>query len=169
MIIQNSTIKDVPEILRLYQQARELQTSIQMVTWPEFSTEMIIKEIEENKQFKLLIDNRIACVWAIAFSDPLIWEEKNNDAAIYIHRIATNKEVRGNNLVKKIVNWSKEYARNSAYKYIRLDTVGENIGLINHYKNCGFNFLGLFKLNKTDSLPAHYTNATVSLFEIKLS
>jgi ribosomal protein S18 acetylase RimI-like enzyme len=168
MNIQNSTIKDVLEILRLYKQARELQSKINMVTWPEFSVEMIVKEIQEKKQFKLIINNKIACVWAIAFSDLLIWEEKNNDAAIYIHRIATNKEFRGNNFVKNIVNWSKEYAKNSKSKYIRLDTVGENIGLINHYKKCGFNFLGLCKLKETNGLPAHYKNATVSLFEIEI-
>jgi hypothetical protein len=37
--------------------------------------------------------------------------------------------------------------------------------LINHYKKSGFQFLGLYKLKETKGLPAHYTNATVSLFE----
>ena len=46
------------------------------------------------------------CVWTVAFSDPLIWEEKNKDAAIYIHRIATNKKHRGHHYVKNIVTWA---------------------------------------------------------------
>ncbi|WP_299667017.1 GNAT family N-acetyltransferase [uncultured Polaribacter sp.] len=168
MNIQNSILEDVDEILKLYKQARALQTNLKMVIWPEFSREMIVQEIKEKKQFKIIINHKIACVWAIAFSDPLIWEEKNKDAAIYIHRIATNKEIRGNNLVQKMVAWSKIYAKKNSYNYVRLDTVGENRGLINHYKKCGFHFLGLSKLNNTNSLPAHYKNATVSLFEIKL-
>jgi hypothetical protein len=40
------------------------------------------------------------------------------------------------------------------------------MGLINHYTKCGFEFLGLSKLSNTINLPAHYQNATVSLFQI---
>jgi hypothetical protein len=49
-----------------------------------------------------------------------------------------------------------------------MDTVGENIGLTNHYKKCGFDFLGLSKLQHTSELPLHYQNATVSLFQISV-
>lgn len=168
MTIQNSTLQDLDQIERLYTQARDLQTHLKMVVWPSFSKEMIVQEIEEKKQFKLMIDGQIACVWAIAFSDPQIWKEKNTDAAIYIHRIATNRDFRGKNFVQKIVNWSQEYIRNSPINHIRLDTVGDNKGLIQHYTNCGFQFLGLFKLHETQGLPEHYHNATVSLFEIAL-
>jgi ribosomal protein S18 acetylase RimI-like enzyme len=127
-----------------------------------------VQEIKEKKQFKLLIDYKICCVWAIAFSDPLIWEEKNKDPAIYIHRIATNSEFRGNKFVEKIVIWSKEYAKVHQKKFIRMDTVGENFGLIDHYQEMGFQFLGLSELTETTGLPAHYKNATVSLFEIAM-
>ncbi|WP_308302160.1 hypothetical protein [Psychroflexus sp. MES1-P1E] len=49
-----------------------------------------------------------------------------------------------------------------------MDTVGENVGLINYYKKCGFDFLGLSILKETSELPAHYNNATVSLFQISV-
>jgi ribosomal protein S18 acetylase RimI-like enzyme len=168
MNIQNSTLKDLEEIFRLYQLATDFQKSKNRVNWPEFSKVMVTKEIEEKKQYKVLIDTKIACVWAIAISDPLIWQEKNKDKAIYIHRIATNPEFKGNNLVSQIVNWAKIYAEKHQIEYIRMDTVGENLGLINYYKKCGFNFLGLSKLKKTTGLPAHYKNAIVSLFEIEV-
>jgi hypothetical protein len=168
MNIINSTLEDLEEIFRLYQLATDFQKTKKMVNWPVFSKPMVIKEIKEEKQYKLLIENKIACVWAIATSDPLIWEEKNKDAAIYIHRIATNPEFKGNNLVNQIVTWAKMYAEKNKIAYIRMDTVGENVGLINYYKKCGFNFLGLSKLSETTGLPAHYKNATVSLFEIKV-
>ncbi|CAI8300264.1 MAG: Uncharacterised protein [Polaribacter sp. SA4-10] len=169
MKIENSTIEDFEEILKLYEQARMLQTRLKMVIWPAFSKELILQEIAEKRQFKGVIDNKIACVWAIAFSDSLIWEEKNKDAAIYIHRIATNKKYRGNNFVKTIVDWAVKHPLKNNYKYIRLDTVGDNTGLIRHYVKCGFQFLGLYKLKETKGLPDHYKNATVSLFEIEVS
>ncbi|WOC41161.1 GNAT family N-acetyltransferase [Polaribacter sp. HL-MS24] len=168
MTIENSTQQDLAEIERLYTHARDLQAYLKRVVWPSFSRKMIVQELEEGKQFKLVVDGQIACVWAIAFSDPQIWKEKNTDAAIYIHRIATNPIFRGNNFVQKIVNWAQEYVKDRNINYIRLDTVGENNGLIQHYQNCGFAFLGLFQLSETKGLPEHYYNATVCLFEIAI-
>ena len=49
-----------------------------------------------------------------------------------------------------------------------MDTVGENLSLINYYKKCGFDFLGLSKLKDTLDLPSHYHNSTVCLFQIKI-
>jgi hypothetical protein len=48
-------------------------------------------------------------------------------------------------------------------------TVGDNSGLINYYTKCGFEFLGLLRLKNTEGLPAHYDNATISLFQITIN
>jgi ribosomal protein S18 acetylase RimI-like enzyme len=68
-------------------------------------------------------------------------EERDQDAAIYIHRIATNPDFRGHNFVGILVEWAKEYARSIEKDFVRLDTLG-NIKLIEHYTNAGFDFLG---------------------------
>ncbi len=139
-----------------------------MVYWPEFDRKLIEQELEERRQWKMVVDQCIGCVWATTFDDPDIWEERNEDPAVYIHRIATNPHFRGKNLVQYIVNWAIEYAIANNKDFVRLDTVGENKGLIEHYTKCGFDFLGLKKLCNTADLPAHYHNATVSLFEIRV-
>ncbi|WP_394674460.1 GNAT family N-acetyltransferase [uncultured Chryseobacterium sp.] len=100
---------------------------------------------------------------------PQIWKERNEDPALYIHRIATDPDFRGQNLVTEIVRWAKEYATRNNKVFIRMDTVGENKGLITYYEKCGFEFLRLSTLKNTEALPAHYSNATVCLFEIKLN
>ncbi len=168
MQIINSTISDIEEIFRLYRIATEYQKTRFIVQWPEFERTLVETEIKEDRQWKLIIDNKIACVFAITFDDLLIWEEKNTDPAVYIHRIATNPDFRGKNLVTAIVEWSKIYAKENNKKFVRLDTVGENEKLIEHYKKSGFNYLGLIKLKNTSGLPAHYHNAAVSLFELEV-
>ena len=85
---------------------------------------------------------KLSVFGAITFSDAQIWEERNKDHAIYIHRIATNPNFRGNNFVQKIVDWAKIYAEKNDLQYRRLDTLGNNTRLIQHYKNAGFDFLG---------------------------
>ena len=169
MTIENSTTEDINEIFRLYEIARSFQKIKTVVPWPEFEKELIETEISEKRQWKILIDNQIACVWATTFDDPQIWEERNADPSVYIHRSATNPTFRGQSLVGEIVKWAKNYAEEMSKKYIRLDTVGENKGLIDYYQKCGFCFLGLSKLKNTRDLPAHYHNATVSLFQIMLN
>lgn len=170
MKIENSTINDIDEIFRLYKMASDHQRSKQtVVVWPEFKRRLVETEIAENRQWKLLIDDSIACVWATTFSDEQIWEERNADAAVYIHRIATNHDFRGRNFVAMIVDWAKEYARQSNKAYVRLDTLGNNAKLIDVYTNAGFTFLGLVDLKNTDGLPSHYGTAPACLFEIKLN
>ena len=170
MTIQNSTHIDLPEIFGLYKTATEYQ-KIKFLgnQWPIFSQELIETEIGENRQWKLIEENKIACIWAHTFSDPQIWEERDADPAIYIHRIATNPVFRGRNYVSEIVKLARKFAKQNKKKFIRLDTCGENKKLIAHYTNCGFDFLGMKRLKNPVGLPSHYINAEVCFFEIKLN
>lgn len=169
MTITNSNKEDISEIFRLYKLATEYQkVKFPENLWPVFDEDLIATEITENRQYKLVIENKIACVWAITYSDPQIWENSENDSSIYIHRIATNPDFRGNNFVKKIVDWSKGFANDQKKQFIRMDTCGNNVRLINHYKSSGFKFLGMKKLKNTSELPSHYHNADVCFFEIEL-
>lgn len=167
--IENSNQSDIDEIFKLYKIASDFQrTKKTVVVWPDFDRNMVTDEIVQKRQFKLLINNKVACVWAITFADAQIWGEKNADAAIYIHRIATNPEFRGHNFVGAIVEWAIPYAKTKQKRYVRLDTIGENTGLIRHYTNAGFQFLGMFELDNVDELPPHYKEGPACLFEIDI-
>jgi len=168
MQISNSTPADITEIFRLYESATNFQKTKYILHWPKFETSLIENEIEEHRQWKITIDGKTACVWATTFDDPQIWEERNADPAVYIHRIATNPEFKGQNMVATIVAWAREYAKENGKKYVRLDTVGKNERLINHYTKMGFTFLGLYDLKNTDQLPAHYHGNPVSLFGLSV-
>ncbi|MDD7886756.1 GNAT family N-acetyltransferase [Flavivirga sp. 57AJ16] len=165
MEIKNCGTDDIDEIFRLYKIARDFQKTKFTMHWPKFDRKLIITEISENRQWKLLIDNQVACVWATTFDDAQIWEGRNNDPSVYIHRIATNPSFRGQNLVRELLKWAKKFAIENDKKYIRMDTVGNNPGLIKYYEKCGFDFLGLVKLKNTNGLPAPYKNSSIGLFQ----
>ena len=170
MKIENCIMTDVDTILSLYQSARELQTQKKMVVWPMFERSFIEKEILEQRQWKLLIDDSIACNWAITFRDKEIWGEKDQNNSIFIHRIATNPMMRGNRYVDKIVDWAKVYAKQKGKSFVRLDTLGNNTRLIEHYTSAGFEFLGIIKLTDTADLPGHYhTEPNCCRFELELT
>ena len=170
MTIKNVSIVDIDEVFRLYKIASEYQREKKkVIVWPNFDRNMVETEITEKRQFKMLIENEVVCIWAITFNDEQIWEEKNKDNAIYIHRIATSPNFRGKKMVAKIVDWAKQFADEKEIQFIRLDTLGNNTRLIEHYKEAGFDFLGMHTLKNTSNLPEHYQEAPVCLFEIDLT
>ena len=165
MNIINSDKSDISKIFEMYRVATEYMKSKNQVAWPEFEKDMIVKEIEESRQWKLLINGEIACIWATTLDDELIWGEENNTPSLYIHRITTSPEFRGRNLVKHVVNWADEFCVNKDLKYIRMDTAGLNKGLIGHYGKLGFDLLGSRILENTDGLPDHYRDVPICLFQ----
>lgn len=169
MTTEYCTEADIPDIFRLYRLAVEFQKKVfPGNVWPEFEDALIRNEVREKRQIKMKVREDLACVWAIAFSDPKIWPGTENDRALYLHRIAINPEYRGNDLVMVIADWAKLYAKKRKLDYIRMDTCGDNLRLIKHYTSCGFSFLGMKRIEDSTGLPEHYHNADVCYFEIAL-
>jgi ribosomal protein S18 acetylase RimI-like enzyme len=169
MQILPSEQKDIDTIFGLYAKAIEFQKKVSDQHWLPFEHQLVEQEISEQRQWKIILDNKIVCVFAITFSDPFIWKEKNKDPSLYIHRIVTHPDYRGNNFVGHIVNWAKEYGKAHGKKFVRMDTWGDNIKLKNYYERFGFTFLGIITPEKTGELPAHYSAITLALFELPIT
>lgn len=69
-------MNDIDEIFRLYKIATDFQKTKFSVSWPEFERKLIETEINENRQWKIVANDKIICVWATTFNDPQIWEER---------------------------------------------------------------------------------------------
>jgi len=162
-----STIEDIDAIFKFYDWAVAFQKEKFNKHWKGFERGLIEKEIAESRQWKILVDNEIACVFAITFEDESIWKEKNNDKAVYFHRIVTNPKYRGQHFVKKIAEWGIAFAKENRLEYLRMDTWGDNMSLIDYYQQCGFDFIGIITPDFSN-LPKHYEGITLSLFQIKV-
>ena len=165
--VLNSQAADIDIIFGFYDLAIAHQKKVFNKHWQGFSREMVQTEIDENRQYKILVDGVVACVFAVTFNDPLIWGARDQDA-IYIHRIVTHPEFRGHSFVKEIINWAKDYAAKNSIKFIRMDTWADNEKLLEYYTSCGFDYVGVVSMEKTDGLPKHYEGISLSLFEIVL-
>jgi ribosomal protein S18 acetylase RimI-like enzyme len=168
MQIQNSTLDDLDVILALYDSAIEHQKKVFTRHWQPFDRQMIEREIQEKRQWKMVIDDQVVCIFAITYNDPIIWKEKDTDPSLYLHRIVTHPAHRGKFFVKDIIAWGLEFGRKQGKQFIRMDTFGDNQKLIDYYVACGFNFLGLTSVGAADNLPKHYAGASLSLFEIPI-
>lgn len=169
MKIVQSTAADLEMIFSFYDLAVAYQKTKFEKHWLPFDPKMVSREIAEGLQFKIMEEDEVAAVFAITYSDPEIWGEKNNDPAIYIHRIVTHPRFRGRGYVKAIINWAKEHGRRQGKQFIRMDTWGDNQLLIDYYVHSGFRFLGTVTPEASDALPAHYSAIFLALFEIDIS
>ncbi|HEV7783430.1 MAG TPA: GNAT family N-acetyltransferase [Chitinophagaceae bacterium] len=168
MVIANLTNDDIPLMQQFYAIAREYQKAKGMRHWLQFEEDLLKKEIEEKRQWKILEEDAIGCIFMTAYEDPYIWGEKNNDPSVYIHRIVTHPDWHGNNYTSKIIDWAQEHGRRLGKKFIRMDTWGDNPKLIDYYINCGFKYIETLTPESTADLPAHYSCISLSLFEIEI-
>jgi ribosomal protein S18 acetylase RimI-like enzyme len=166
MKIVKSDINDLDLIMKLLELGTNYQKTVAERHWLGFDRNLIAGEIHENNQWKVLIGQHVAGIFTTSFSDPLIWTERNSDAAIYLHRIVTDPAFRGQGLVKHVLAWAKHYAAQNGKRYIRMDTGSGNEKLNNYYISCGFSYLGVTELDNVEGLPDHYKRRTFSLFEV---
>ncbi|WP_353481509.1 GNAT family N-acetyltransferase [Haliscomenobacter sp.] len=167
MQITNSTPADFDTIFALYDEAIAFQKKVFNKQWEGFESSLIETEIRENRQWKIIIDDEVACIFATTLSDAIFWGERDLEPAVYIHRIVTNPKFRGAAFVKIIVEWARGYCLANQLEYIRLDTWGDNPKLIDYYEKCGFSYLKTIDLDNTQGLPAHY-KGVLALLEIKI-
>lgn len=167
MNIQNSTIEDIDTIFELYDKAIAFQKTVFNKTWEGFERSLIATEIAEKRQWKIVMDGEVACIFAVAFSDEAIWKERNKQPSIFIHRIVTNPKFRNQNLVLKIIDWARVFCQTNGLEFIRIDTWGDNPRLISYYEKCGFTFIDTIDISQAEGLPIHYRGLLARL-EIKV-
>jgi GNAT superfamily N-acetyltransferase len=164
--IQNTGKEDIPAIFLLYDDAIAYQKKVGNNHWLGFETELVEKEIEEKRHYKIVADGKIVSTFCVTFSDPFIWKDSDITPAIYIHRIATSQFFRGNNLLKHIINWAKLFAKENNITYIRMDTGAGNDRLINYYINNGFSFIENISVDHASDLPEHYKAGQFALLQM---
>jgi len=162
----NSTTDDLKTIFDLYDAAITHQKMVSAMHWLPFDKQMVKLEILENRQWKIMLEGQVACVFVTAYTDAAIWGEKDKDPSVYIHRIVTHPDFRGRNFVGAIVEWSKGHGKALGKQFVRLDTWAENLKLKELYLRNGFQFLGNAAPADPAALPSHYSGIVLGFYEL---
>jgi GNAT superfamily N-acetyltransferase len=168
MTIVNTTADDLDVLEKLFDQAIAFQRSRSTGhVWQGMNKPLIVKEIENKLHWKVVEDGQIACFFSMLYSDPLIWDDRDLEPSLYLHRIVTNPAFRGKGYVKGITAWANEFGKTAGKQYIRLDTGRDNRRLNEYYQQCGFVFCGIkqFHDESDPAVPRHYLGTGLSLYE----
>jgi len=168
--IQCCTLQDTQDILQLYATAYKDNNVDSGIDWGSYNIEWIENEIIEKKLWKIIIRDQLACIWAISFEHTPIWEDNEQALCMYLDRIITIPEFKGQMLTKIIGEWAKGYAIETGRKYIRLSTYRLNVRWVDYLTRCGFEFVGVKNISKKLAKQDNSTKKTTySLFQIPVT
>ena len=166
--VLNTTRDDLDIILWLFQQAISLQGKNGYKVWEGIDKTALLKDIDNGLQYKIVKDDHVLCIFSIQYNDPFIWRERDQDNAIYLHRIVVNPDYKGQKQFLKVLTWAKEFAAEKNLRFIRMDTWADNEKIIEYYKSFGFGFIENYKTSDAPELPIQNRNLDVALLEMDL-
>ena len=166
MIITNSAPEDLDVIQQLFDEAIRYQRTRSANAWHGMNRELIENEIRERMHWKIVEEEQIACLFSATYQDRLVWDERDLEPSIYLHRIVTNPAFRGRGYVRHIIAWAEDFGRALGKQYIRLDTNRDNERLNAYYRECGFVYCGTKQFDGSEpGVPLHYLGTGLSLYE----
>jgi len=166
--IVNTTKGDLDKILCLFEQAMDLQRKNGYEVWSSIDKIALEKDIETGLQYKIVKDADILCIFSISHNDPFTWRDRDQNNAIYLHRIVVNPNFKGQRQFEKVLNWAKHFAPQKNLKFVRMDTWADNKKIIDYYKSFGFEFIEYYRTTDTPELPIQNRNLNVALLEMAL-
>jgi mannose-6-phosphate isomerase-like protein (cupin superfamily) len=166
--IINATVEDLPIIYQLFEEAIHFQKKNNYVGWNSYDKDFIKADIHNGHLYKIIRNKEIIGIFSICFSDELIWREKENSDAIYLHRIVLNQKFKGEKIFQHVLEWAIRLAKDRKLKSIRMDTWADNEKIIIYYKSYGFKFIENYTTPATEDLPIQHRNLRVALLQLNI-
>ncbi len=166
--IENTTADDWNDILWFFEKAMEQHGKKGYKVWEDFDRNRLKKDMENILQYKIMKHTVNLCFFSIQYSDPLIWREKDQHDALYLHRMVANPNFKGQKQFQKVVSWAKQFARTKKLRLLRMDTWADNTRIIDYYKSFGFEFIENYQTTNATELPIQNRNLNLALLELNL-
>ena len=167
--IVNTQQEDLPFIYWLFDEAIAYQKRNNYPVWPDYDKEVLAKDIAEQRQFKVLIGDKIGGIFSVCYTDELVWRERENGQAIYLHRIVVNPKMKGQKLFGKVLDWAKHHALEKNRRLIRMDTWADNPTIIAYYQRFGFKIVDYYTTPDSEELPIQQRGNRIVLLEYLLN
>lgn len=100
----------------------------------------IFRSKENNEIAGSVIMQNNASEWDIS-----LWGEsaiKNDDQAVFLHRLVVARSYAGKGVGRKIMEWAEKFIHSSDKAVIKLDCISSNAKLNQFYTSCGYQLVG---------------------------
>jgi GNAT superfamily N-acetyltransferase len=164
----NTALGDLEQIFELFEHSINYQEERGYPVWRNYDKNAIVRDIENNNQYKVVIDSKTAIIFSVRYDDKVIWRDLDKGNSIYLHRIVVNPEFKGRKLFGEILDWAINHSKQNGLSSIRMDTWAANPTIIDYYKGFGFTFIETYTTPNSEELPVHNRTLALALLEYKL-
>ncbi|MEJ0034310.1 MAG: GNAT family N-acetyltransferase [Bacteroidota bacterium] len=165
--IVNSELSDLPSIVQWFDDSIAYQEKHGYPTWKNYDQSAIVRDIENRNYYKAINENGTGIAFGVNYRDPILWRHMDDGLSIYLHRIVVNPAFKGQKLFGVILDWAIDHIKQKGLKNIRMDTWSDNPGIINYYKNFGFEVIEDIVTPDTEELPVHNRKLALTLMEYR--
>jgi ribosomal protein S18 acetylase RimI-like enzyme len=169
MQVINTEMSDLKQIFELFEHSVKYQEKKGYQVWKNYDKNAIRKDIEDNNQYKVVIDSKTVIVFSVSYTDKAIWRDLDKGDSIYLHRIVVNPEFKGKKLFGIILEWAIAHSKQKELSNIRMDTWAANPTIISYYKSFGFTCIENYTTPDSEELPVHNRNLALTLLEYRLN
>jgi hypothetical protein len=167
--IENTTPTDLESVFELFDASIIYQEKNGYPVWKNYDKPILVNDVRNKNQYKIVVDDQIAMVYSVCYSDKILWRQKEKGDAIYLHRIVVNPTFKGQRLFGVILEWAIQHAKSKALKFIRMDTWADDRKIISYYLGFGFHFVEDFNTPDIPELPVHNRNIPLALLEYEIT
>lgn len=167
--ILNTVPSDMDFIYSMFDNAIAYQKRKGYPVWKDFDQGALLRDSASGNHYKIVIENQIALVFSVCYSDPLIWGNRENGKSVYLHRIVVNPAFKGKKLFSTVLSWAIGHCKKKNLPSVRMDTWFENNVIIEYYKSFGFALIGDHVTPDSHELASQNRNLRVALLEYKIT
>jgi len=137
LVIRPAALDDSAAILAVLNDARQRLAFRKIAQWEQpFEISFINSALQRSEFFIATLDQHVAGVFRLLWSDPEIWGDTTDSA--FVHTLAVHREFIGQGLGYRFLNWCETSAARQGRLYLRLDCASSNAALRNYYMRYGF-------------------------------
>ncbi|WP_411030999.1 GNAT family N-acetyltransferase [Spongiimicrobium sp. 3-5] len=167
-IITHTEKQDLKVICWMFNEAIVYQKRNNYPVWPPYDSNILANYIVKKEQRKVVVNDQIACVFSVCYSDPLIWREMDGDPSVYLHRLVVNPNFKGQRNFEKVLKWTIAHAKQLKLRFIRMDTWANNPPLVDYYLSFGFKVVEYFTTPDVAELPIQQRKNEVVLLAMEI-
>ena len=160
-MIRHAKISEITDILAITQACAQRMEQKGIFQWNTAypSQAAFEKDLQRNELYVLEKEERI--IGTIVLSThmdaeylPIQWSTPNQNN-LYIHRLSVHPNHQGKGYARHMMDFAEDYAKQKAFKAVRLDTFSQNKKNQRFYETRGYRRLGDIFFPKQSSHPFH--------------
>ena len=167
--IVNTQLSDLPFIYGLFDAAIAYQKRNGYPAWPDYDKNILKQDIAQQLQYKVRVGDDIHGIFSICYRDEVVWRERENGQALYLHRIVVNPIRKGQKLFGTVLSWATRHAQEKHLESIRMDTWADNPRIIAYYQSFGFAVADHYTTPDSEDLPIQQRGNDIVLLEYSLN